>query len=516
MDEQIRSAGKGIVDYWKNLSPKAKKTIIAVSLTIIVIAVIIAVVLNTANYVVLFSGLDDAEVAEIMASLQDKNIDVKYQSDGSILVPKADETFLRMQLATEGYPRSGYNHSMFIDNVDFMTTDYEKRVFELMDLEEQTQASIETISGIEDAIVKFSLPEDENYAWNSESKDATASVKLTLSPGHSLTTSQVNGISRLVQTSVAGLLEENIAIIDSEGNELTSGSGMLQTDRFKVKMDIEKEIANEKERAVLKLLERVYGDGNVEVSVNCIVNLDQKISESVQYVPNGNTNAGVIVSEDINIEVVGDGQVTGGVVGTETNAEIPTYPDVTIDGQNIYYKNNDSIDYLVNHFTEQIQHEPGSIESLSAAIVINKETMPQTERDELLALVSNAAGIDAVNVAITNIEFTEQDGPITIIPEGLLGDLTVVEIAIIGAILLLILILLIVLIVWRVKKSKKAKAEKEATLKASENQENWDESMGDIGLRETRESALKKKIGDFANAHPEIVAQLIKTWLKGE
>jgi flagellar biosynthesis/type III secretory pathway M-ring protein FliF/YscJ len=37
-----------------------------------------------------------------------------------------------------------------------------------------------------------------------------------------------------------------------------------------------------------------------------------------------------------------------------------------------------------------------------------------------------------------------------------------------------------------------------------------------IVLNETREQGLKRQIKDFSTTNPEIIAQLIRTWLKEE
>jgi flagellar biosynthesis/type III secretory pathway M-ring protein FliF/YscJ len=50
----------------------------------------------------------------------------------------------------------------------------------------------------------------------------------------------------------------------------------------------------------------------------------------------------------------------------------------------------------------------------------------------------------------------------------------------------------------------------------TENEVNNIAELGEIVLNETREMSLKKRISDFSASNPEIVAQLIRTWLKDE
>ena len=98
-------------------------------------------------------------------------------------------------------------------------------------------------------------------------------------------------------------------------------------------------------------------------------------------------------------EVTGPGKTVGGVVGTESNAEVPTYPGVTIEGDNIYYKDTNAINYLVSQLKEQIDHNPGNIEDLTVAVVINKSKMTEEEINNVKDLVAFSAGIDSSKVA---------------------------------------------------------------------------------------------------------------------
>ena len=518
MDAQLKNLINNIIEFWKKLSKKIKILIISGTAAVILGAIILTIVLNKTDYVVLFSQLEESEVTEIMTKLQEKNVEYKYDANGEILVPEKSEALLRMQLAQEGYPRSGLNYSVFTDNIDFMTTDYEKKTFMVFQLQERIQASIKTINGIKDAIVTITMPDDNNFAWDSNKEKSSASVKINLLPGYTLNKSQVQGIKLLVQKSVTGLEAENIAIIDTDGNDLLSNSDVLQTDTLKLKLEIEKQIQTDIENNIKKLLEKAFGKDNFEVSARCKINLDKKISEHLQYIPDGDSNTGVIQNEENNVEIVGDGEVTGGVVGTETNSEVPIYPDVTIEGNNIYYKDNGSINYLVSQLKEQIQHEPGNIEELSVAVIINKDKLTEEESEKITSLIANSAGTTADKVALHNMKFNEP--AVTVFDgDGDLKQLTDREkiIVAIAAAILLVLLIIVLIIVLKVRKKKRLKREQELIDAASsQKQDTWEDIKDEIEVKETKEIVLKKQISEFANSNPDIAAQLIRTWLKGE
>lgn len=523
MDDQIKNFGKNIIEFWKNLSKKVKIIVIVSSIILVVGAIVLTLIMNRTDYVVLFSKLEDTEVTEVMAKLQEKNVEYKYENNGQILVPEKSEALLRMQLAQEGYPKSGANYDIFKDNVNFMTTDSEKKTYLLFLRQERLQASIKTIDGIHDVIVTITIPENNSFAWDVNKEEPTASVKINMMNGLTLNNSQVQGIKRLVQTSVSGLKEENLAIIDTEGNDLLAkmdNSEEYQTNIFKLKLDIQKQIEKDIELSIKKLLLKMYGEDNYEVSVKCRVNLDKKISELLEYIPNKDSNKGVISEEDRNVEIVGNGEAQGGVVGTDTNSEIPVYPDVTINGEDIYYKNNDSIKYLVSQLKEQVQSDPGSIEDVKVAVLINRDRISEQDLGQIKALVGNAAGTLSENVAIHNMKFGSDEEVVPVVVPPVQKELTLEQKIIYGSIGggALLLIIIILIIVLRIKKKKRLKREAEllAAQAVAKGEDTWADLKEEIGVKETKEMVLKKQIAEFANNNPEIASQFIRMWLKGE
>ena len=131
MAEQLKKIRNSVIEFWGKLSDKKRKIAIGGLIMLFVTALLITFLLNYKEYTVLFKNMDEAETVEVMQQLQKNNVEYKYQNDGTILIPKKQESFLRMQLAQAGYPRTGINYDVFTENIDFMTTDYEKRKYEI-------------------------------------------------------------------------------------------------------------------------------------------------------------------------------------------------------------------------------------------------------------------------------------------------------------------------------------------------------------------------------------------------
>ncbi len=523
MSEQFTNIWNNIKEFWGKLSSNKKKLISGGLIGLIVIALIITLILNRKNYVVLFNNIDKEETVEVVQQLQENNVDYKYENDGTILIPQEQESMLRMQLAQSGHPRTGTNYDVFTNNIDFMTTDYEKRKYEIFQLQERLQDSIKTIDGVKEAIVTINMPENKSFAWETDKEESSASVKLNLAKGYKLSASQTNGIMQLVVKSIEGLNEENVAIIDTEGNSLVVSSEMQQTNTIKLKLEIEKEFEVETEKDVTEFLSKIYGPENVKVSAKCTINFDKKISEILQYLPDEETKLGVPGETNNNREITGPGETTGGVAGSETNAEIPTYPGVVIEGENIYFKDSNSINYLVSQLKEQIEHNPGKIEELTVAAVINKASMRDEELQEVKELIAFSAGISTEDIALHNMIFYDPDAPalpvITTDPDNP-NAIQLKDILIYGGIglaVIAILSFIVSLIIMKRKKKKALQAKDKAMSEAAvTNDFSWADIHDEIKVQETPEQVIKKQLKDFTTTNPEIAAQLIRTWLKGE
>lgn len=522
MAEQFKNFRNNLIEFWGKLDINKKKLLIGGFIGIIAIALAITLILNKKDYVILFNDIDKEESVEVMQQLQESNIDYKYENDGTILIPQEQESTLRMQLAQSGHPRTGANYDVFTQNINFMTTDYEKRKYEVFQLQERLQDSIETINGVKEAIVTINIPEDKSFAWEDNKKESSASVKINLANGYSLSPSQTNGIMQLVVKSIEGLREENVVIIDTEGNSLVTSSEMQQTNTIKLKLEIEKEFEEETEKNVTEFLAKIYGQENVKVSAKCTINFDKKISEILQYLPDEETNLGIPSETRNDREITGPGETTGGVVGTETNAEVPTYPGVVIEGENIYFKDSNSINYLVSQLKEQIEYNPGKIEELTVAAVINKASIRDEELQEVKELIAFSAGISNEDVALYNMIFYDPEAPALPVSTNpdIADAIQVRDLLIYGGIGLAVLAILVFIISLIIRKNKKKKALKNKETASHEtavtNDFSWADIHDEIKIQETPEQVIKKQLKDFSTANPEIAAQLIRTWLKGE
>ena len=542
------------------LSSRTKKLAIITISAILIFSVAAAILLNNRGYEVLFTGLNEQEASEIIGKLQESAIDYKYENDGTILVPAEQEQKLKAQLVYEGYPKSGFTYNIFKDNIDLMTTDFEKNNYKLFELQDRIGSTISLFDGVKDAKVTIALGEDRKYVLDSKNAtDTSASVVVIMKDGGSPTPEQVKGIQRLVSKSIPQLDIDNVAVLDGEGNDV-SVAPSLQSDLNQLRADFERQLENSVKAKVANVLAPFYGEENVKVSVKAQIDMNKKIRETINYfqpdpadqtqtAPGeaaegeegdaqaeagtdaaGEIKRGIPSRESINQEVIRDGEATGGVPGTETNSDIPIYGQLELNGNETQIINQNEIDYLVDQIKEQTQIDAGMIEDLTVSVSINtRNNGTSVTEEELIKLVGNASGIAPEKrtdkISIVRGEFYDPDAGLG---EGLTPD-NQKQIYIIAAAALAILIALIVtLLLLRRKKKKSKLAEKKIPKEDAAAVERLIQVMempkgpgvedirdNLINIKNEKSLELRGNIREFAEDNPEISAQLLKSWLKG-
>ena len=556
MNEQLKRYIDPVRSFWSNLTKKKQIVLLSCAGGIVILAIVVAVLLSATPYVVLYPDLDSEEAAAVVNELKDRDVSFR-EEDGTIYVPQDQENALRMELANLGYPQSAPNYDFFTQNVDVMTTDYEKKIIEKYQLNQRLEAVIETFDAVSKASVTINIPDDGNYAWDTDQKISTASVAITMKAGKKLDAGQINGIKQLISKSVPNLKPEDVAVIDTAtGQEMNSESvGANSTvDISEFKLAIEHEYEDGIEASVRKVLAPIYGEENVQVTAKAIMDVDKKVREAVTYTPSQD-NKGVISKENTNSEQERGGTSSaGGAPGAETNADTPGYAGVTVDGDTIYVKDEKSYEYLVSSVKEQVQSDAASVQDLTVSVAVNRDMMSDTEKTQVTKLIAFAAAIDPAKVAVFNSAFLTAETPV---PQDYFAWLTgPIGWAILAACGLFFLIMLILLLVSRHRKKKLQKLLAEAQEQARQAEEQarqaeiqsevnlsdgiddetekaagaarGEESAEDAAARERREleelhaaqqnrsQELRKSLQDFSDQNPEIVAQLIKSWLRGE
>ena len=535
---------KGFLNKGKQLWTGAKKRtkILAAAVLVVAAGAIVAVVVASQNqpYATLFTELSQTDMTAITSYLTENGVsDFRIVEDDTIMVPADQEVQLKAQLVSQGYVNSGYayNYSTYLDNVSALTTESERQQLALYELNDSTSAVIRSMEGVKDATVRFTPGEDNTYVLDSGNVvEASAYVKVTMKDGVPLSETMADGIRNLVSSAIQGLKVENVTIVDSYGNTYAPDDGLGDLeDSAALKLRLEEQVNNTLEKKIMSVLEPVYGAENVSVSVNSIVDVDKVYTDSTNYstedwAADGSTNGEGIIGQKIydNRLEADENGTAGGTVGTDTNADIPTYPENEgeMESGNGVVSSTGQTNFLVDEENKQVQRVGGTIADVMVSVTINEAVSGGVDVDDLYPHVARAAGIttadqmEKVHILIAPFN-TGDNTPVdtdedTTTEDGLLVDSWILYAALGGLVLFVLILVLVLLLIRRHRRKKAAALAAEMEQPAEMLQEAAPTPEGaDIMEMQTEKSMeLRKDVRKFAEENPEIAAQMVRNWLK--
>ncbi len=435
-----------VTTFWQALDMRRRVIVILSSAAMFAAILLLARMATSPSMSLLFSGLDPAIAGEVVSALDQRG--VAYQVRGNaIYVDSTRRDELRMSLAQEGLPANTSKGYELLDNLSgFGTT---ARMFDAAYWRAKEGELARTIliwPNVRSVRVHIATPQRRPFA---KRQKVTASVTLRLTASR-LTDKQVRGLRFLVASAVAGLMPEDVAIIDAD-------RGLIPVDGASPGAGRK---AQELRRNIVQLLEARVGPGNavVEVSVD-LLRQQEKLVEK-KFDPNSR----VAISTD-NREVSGNstdsgrGQVT---VASNLPANRPGNGGAT--SKSTRSETREIVNYEVSQTTRELIKHPGQIRKLSVAVLVNdvKTTNPdgtiswrprsEQELTALRDLVQSAIGYDksrgdVVTVRAMKFQPVPQNGTEAV--PSLLSRLSLDATAIIKAGMLALVVLVLVLTVLR-------------------------------------------------------------------
>ena len=342
------------------------------------------------DYQPLFTDLTPQDTAAMTAELDREKIPYVLGDQGSggasILVDRSEVYKTRIKLMGKDIPMHGTVGFELFNNNDFGMTEFAQKVNYQRALQGELTRTILSLSEIRDARVLLALP--EQGLFKQATSKPKASVTVTLKEGRKLAPAQVAGIQRLVAASVAGIQGQDVTLVDQSGVALSrpgeaddEGGAGTSAWRLDLKKDTEAYLA----KKALQVLDRALGPGQALASVDVTLNMDrvQTHTEEVLGAPAGKdeTSAtGIMVRERETI------RETEPPLGAQASSEArPAAPGGS---------NQHETEYAVGKRVEQVISQPGSIEGLQVAVVVNQPLAPN-QAEQLRSIVAASIGLDA-------------------------------------------------------------------------------------------------------------------------
>ncbi len=540
---KLKGLWEKVKDFFKNMSTKVR-IILGVALAVLVVA-IAAFALWAGNrpYEALYHDLNATEASEVLSYLQENGFTDYRLVNGDTIEVRADQRNIMLtRLAQAGYPRSGNLFGTYFEHVGTMSTSSERAQTYLITVMEGLAATIRTFPGVQDATVWINQGEERTYVLEDSKTKASASVKVTMRDGYTLTSDQADAIRLLIANAVGGMEMENISITDGIGNNFSGDTSASISDAASLKAQQEEYQSNKIRTEVMQALSLIYGPENVRVAVNVQVEVNRRYIDSTRYErPEGSYENGGLIGRETGLWYITRDGLTpvGGVVGTESNSDLSTYVedlegavgDEDTAGQSTEKENK------IDEIREQVEVLAPTIADVSIAVTINENANSAANLDEerLINHVAMAAGIGGeegeaarrVSVLLAPL-YTEPAAPV----DSLFTQEMVPYLIIAAAALLLIVIFLVILLSVRRKRKRKQQEEEQRILEEQL-------GMGGMGgitpedveavvaaappaggadimeVNTEKSMELRKTIRQFVQNNPEVAAQMLKVWLKG-
>lgn len=410
-------------DFYSNLTPVKRMSMLAISAIVLITAGIMVSLMAGTDYVPLFTNIPADQTSVIVDKLQAKNIPFRIQDGGkTVVIPKELLHSTQMALMSEiGSGKLGSIGLEIFDKQDFGASSYAQRINYQRALQGELTRAINTLDAVKRSKIMLALPPKKTFL--EEGGTATASVVVELYPGKTLAEDQVRGIRHLVGSAVEGLDPEKVTVVDSRGKMLsrpTDSVGGASTALAEAKAKMETDIQDRVE----SILAKVVGQGKVMVRVNAELNhrQTQMVEETVDP-----EKTALLATQSEEERLDGSRTNPAGVPGARANVPGAGEAGQVGFNQNVQ-KELKTQNFVVPKTVKNVSEAAGGLQRITVSVVVDgttsitkneqgDETENWTPRsaEELAkfdAIVKNAIGFSETrgdSVKIETMKFEKED-----------------------------------------------------------------------------------------------------------
>ena len=409
-----------LASIWGRLEVPQKATII---LSVVAAGVLFGLITYSAtrpDYRLLASGLTKAQVAEIVAYLDQSKVQYTVaDNETAVMVPSKDLYRLRNELAQREMLGDGSKGFELMDKTGMFTSTFGEHKTYDRSLAGELERSFRELPGVRSARVLIDRPQPSPFI-DDEAGKAKASVKLDMANGARLTARQIQGVVHLVAGAVAGLTTDRVEVMDGTGllnnRQADSGAQMANT-------ALEAEIARESylTRQAQEQLDTILGPGRSQVKVSVKLDFTRRSEQS------SDPTKSVALEErnqttDEKIPVLSQ----GGVAGTSPNVEGDGQAAAKAPAMGSKTNEQTETKYVVGKKTVTQEDEIGRIKGMNVSILLDhqvtkvakngpdgkptgefdekRDEFTAPERERFKELVLNAIGFNSAKDIAAKVE----------------------------------------------------------------------------------------------------------------
>lgn len=568
MNEWLKKVVASLKGLWSKWSLVQKIILFAVIAAVVVAFIVMMTFSAQPSDVPLFSVpiTDEAARDKIIYRLDEENVSSNVNAAGLITV-KDEATARRMRsiLVREDLVPSNVDPWNLFDVERWTTTDFERNVNLRRSITEMVRQHIEALDDVDRANVVINVPEKTLLAADQD--PTTASVVITPKPGSDITTNKkkIEGIQKLLITSVPGLTAENISISDPSGVIINDFEGMESSERVDI-IAKEQKLIKEQEmyyRArILAALQNTFSADRVrDLNVKIDMDMSKRQVSGTEYSPivikPDDPNTPYDDSEVRDYLPISTETVTKKWTGTGYNPEGPAgvegqNPPVYSDMSNLIGTSEESgvKQNNVLNTAEYLEEKSPSIDRITVSVNIDGTWEKEyDEKGNLIinpngsiarkyipvdpavlanttSLIQSAIGYDRIRgdtVSVQNIQydrsaqFAEEDEKFRKSQQ----QRTTILVSIAGIAAILLAFVIIRLITRSIERRRRLKQEEMLRQSQLEREKTiWEAEQAGMevtmSVEERRRAELQENAVTMAKEHPEDVAMLIRTWLMEE
>jgi len=370
------------------------------------IALGIAIVLwmQTPNYTRLPGQLSGQTLNDVISVLERNNIGYNVDpSTGSVMVDSTKVNEAKLKLASENLSlSSGHGFEMIEKDQGFGTSSFLQKARYKRAIEGELARTISSMRAIQSARVHLALPKESAFIRNK--REASASVFISLIPGHNIEKNQIAAITNLVASSIENLKTSQVTIVDDKGALLSNAESAdmmgLTTSQLDYTRNIEKTYAARIER----MLNPIVGLGNIRAQVTAELDFTQ--TESTQETFNPDLPA---VRSEQSSEEQSQGASQGGIPGALSNQppvnatapqQVNQQDGATTKQGSTRTSRRSTKNYELDKTISHTRNRAGAIKRLSIAVVLDNKIAPVT-------VAAEGENTDAT--VVKRIPYTQQE-----------------------------------------------------------------------------------------------------------
>jgi flagellar M-ring protein FliF len=518
--EKINEITQGVKSGWGNIDRKKKGTLIFALVAMTLFIAFYSWYNGRVTYAALFTNLDLKDAGTITADLDTKaNIAYRIENGGrDIFIDEKHVDKYRLDLAMNGMmPQNSTGFEIF-DDMGMMVTDEDRKIMYQRALEGELQRSVMSLTEISAARVHLVMSRDSIF--DTERREASASVVVEIRKGAKLTEEAVRGIVALVSGAVDNLPENKVKVIDTSGNVLNLGmasgtvaSGLeLLGKQSEIRSGFESTLSSN----IWSLLGPAFGPDKIKVSVFADLDFDAEEKTVISY------KDPVIRSEQKS--ATGTGLKAGDIMEDPIGENVQNVLDGK--GKDGLASFDGTVNYELTESRTNTVRAPGKVRKISTSVLYDG-TLTEGQMASIQNLVATATGFDQArgdSISVEGIVFDKSyqealDRELEALLKEREASRTFMDrygeyvfFGVFGVLALLLLVSVMRVLLGGKRRDPEFQFATETAVPVGKTLDIIEEVYQKF---EVRDNPQERQVKEYAQEHPELAADLIKAWMKG-